>query len=606
MDSVKNFFRQYPNVAVTILVLTIGLVSSLFVVPELWIRILFTIWGAVVAIQLSKEMLETLKSGRYGVDLVAIVAIASTLILGEYWASMIIVLMLTGGEALEAYAAKRAKRELSALLERAPKIAHLKSGEDIPINDVKVGDVLLVKPQEIIPVNGTLEDNLAIIDESSLTGESAPVEYAKGAELLSGSVNGDHAIIIKATKTAEESEYQQIIKLVEAAGSTDSPFVRLADRYAVPFTIISFAIAGAAWWISGDPVRLAQVLVVATPCPLILATPIALISGMSRAAKQGIIIKSSAVLEKLSQIKSAAFDKTGTLTYGSLEISQIRPAQGVDENELLKNAAAAEQQSSHIIAEAILKEAKDRGVSIEKPEKTTDTPAFGVEAKVAGSTILAGKLEFLQNNDVKNIPEKSDEPLAGTLVFVAKDGDYQGVIELQDKIRENAAETIQNIKDQNVSEIFMLTGDNQTVAKSVADKLKITNFKAHCLPADKVKAVKSQEVQKPVMMVGDGVNDAPVLAAADVGVAMGAKGSTAASETADMVIMLDDISRVASAIGISKRTMHIAKESILIGIGLSIGLMIIAAFGYIPTVVGALLQEVVDIVVIVNALRALR
>lgn len=604
MKALYKFFRNYPYVFGTISVLLIGVALGLAKLPDVRYG-LFVVWGLIIVFNLGRDMIATLKSGSYGVDLVAIVAIISTLAVGEIWASMIIVLMLTGGEALEEYAARRAKRELSDLMARAPKIAHLKSGPDIPIDEVKIGDVLLIKPLEIIPVDGQLISQVAVIDESSLTGESTPAEYKKGEKLLSGSLNGDTAIIIKATKTASESEYQKIVQLVEAASSTDAPFIRLADRYAVPFTIISFVIAGLAWFLSGDAVRFAEVLVVATPCPLILATPIALISGMSRAAKNGIIIKSGAILEKLSRVKSAAFDKTGTLTHGTLSVKHMLPVDGVSENELLQAAATVEQQSSHIIATAIVNQAKSQGMKLPKLSKATDTPAFGVEVEVGESKILAGKLEFLHKKKIIDAPKKPIANLLGTLVYVAKDNKYIGVIDLEDELRDNAKSTIEDLRHQGISYISMLTGDNQTVADVIAKSLKIEHVVAHCLPADKVAVVEKAQ-HRPIMMVGDGVNDAPVLAAADVGIAMGAKGSTAASETADVVIMLDDISRVSDALQISRRTFSIATQSILIGIFLSIGLMIIAAFGYIPAVVGALLQEVIDIAVIVNALRALR
>ncbi|HMQ95884.1 MAG TPA: heavy metal translocating P-type ATPase [Candidatus Saccharibacteria bacterium] len=605
MKKIYPILKEYPLFFATIVVLIAGGAFSIFGQPSTT-QLLFTIWGIVVVLKLGREMIETLREGSYGIDLLAVVAIISTLAVSEHWASMIIVLMLTGGEALEAYAAKRAKRELSHLLDMAPKVAHLEQGKTIPIHAVKIGDRLLVKPQEIIPVDATLASKHALVDESSLTGESRPVEYAESDALLSGSINGDSAIVIVATQTAAKSEYQKIIQLVEAASSVEkSPFVRLADRYAVPFTIIAFGIAGLAWYISGDALRFAQVLVVATPCPLILAAPIALVSGMSQAAKRGIIIKSGAVIEKLSRIKSIAFDKTGTLTHGTLEISQLLPVKGVTKQELFLAAATAEQQSSHIIAKAITTAAAAQKVHLPHIKKTTDTSAFGVEAIAGNQRLLVGKLDFLQSKKVKNVPSKTPGNLNGTVIFVAKDGVFLGTIELTDTVRDNAESTLASIHRQGISDIIMLTGDNEKTAKAIAKKLNIDRFFAECLPADKVRIIK-KELETPNMMVGDGVNDAPVLATASVGVAMGAKGSTAASETADVVIMLDDISRVSETLSISKRTLKIATQSIMIGIAISVALMIIAAFGYIPAVVGALLQEVVDVVVIINALRALR
>ena len=598
-----NFFRHYPLVAITLFVLLIGGGLSLAGQSE-YTRYLFIIWGAVIVGRLGKDMIETLLSGRYGVDILAIVAIISTLAVGEVWASMIIVLMLTGGEALEEFAARRAKKELSALMERAPKIAHRKEKDgvvNVPIDQIVVGDILVIRPQEIIPTDGVLRSAAALIDESSLTGESRPIEYLKGDSLMSGSVNGDTAIEMTVTELASHSQYQQIIQLVEAASSTEAPFVRLADRYAVPFTLIAFMIAGLAWYLTGSAERFAQVLVVATPCPLILATPIALIAGMSRAAKRGIIIKSGAVIEKLASVHSAAFDKTGTLTHGKLAIDQILPVKGVTDDELLRLAATAEQQSTHIIAHALVEASAERGITPLAITKAKDVPAFGTEVITADGTILIGKRAFLEKAGVKKLP---DTPSL-THVFVAKDGRYMGQILLQDEPRPESIDTLARLKNLGISNLTMLTGDGRQVANAIAAKLGLTDVRAECLPADKVNSVKDL-APRPVLMVGDGVNDAPVLAAADVGIAMGAKGSTAASESADVVIMLDDISRVADSVAISQRTINIAVQSVLAGIFLSIGLMIVAAFGYIPAVAGALLQELIDVAVIINALRALR
>ena len=565
---------------------------------------LFAIFCLGIAANLSWSMIKTLREGRYGVDLLAVTAILATLAVGEYWASIVIALMLTSGEALEDYASNRATREVTALLARAPLKAHRRnkdgSVEDVAITDVEIGDILVVKPAEVMPVDAELLKGTASFDESSLTGESLPVEHKAGDELLSGSVNGGTAIEIKALRTAHDSQYQQIIELVKAASGSTAPFVRLADRYAVGFTIVSFAIAGVAWAISGEPLRFAQVLVVATPCPLLIGAPVAFISGMSRAAKHGIIVKSGAILEKLAGIISVAFDKTGTLTIGEPTVSKLNPI-GADTNKLLGLAASAEQGSTHVLAHALVAEANRLEIILTQPTQVHETTGYGVVATVGKSKVMVGKARFLRDNKVKFA---ADSETAGeTAVYVALDGKFIGSIVFADAVRENSKQTLDQLYKLGVVHTIMLTGDSKATAERIASSLGITDVQAECLPIDKVEAVKN-EAHRPVMMVGDGVNDAPVLTAADIGMAMGARGSTAASESADVVVMIDDISRVAKALTIAKYTLHIALESVWIGIAISVGLMLVAASGIIPAVVGAGLQEVVDVIVIFNALRA--
>ncbi len=604
LSNSEHFIREYYTVAAVCLTIAIGIVLQIAgqTTALAW---LFSTFSLLVAIRLLWGMAQDLRTGRYGVDILAIMAIVSTIIVGEYWATIVIVLMLTSGEALEDYANRRATRELSALLARAPLVAHLKKSdgniEDIAVADVKAGDTLIIKPQEVVPVDATLLTKIAVFDESSLTGESLPVEHKKGQELLSGSVNGSTAITVKALRPAKDSQYQQIIELVKAASSSQAPFVRLADRYAVPFTIISLLIAGLAWGISGDGVRFAEVLVVATPCPLLLGAPIAFISGMSRSAKHGIIVKNGGTLEKLSRIKTVAFDKTGTLTHGEPEVAEIVPVKGVSSKELLKIAASAEHQSAHTLAQALQVAAKKRGITLAAARHVRETTAQGLEAHIGKHKVLVGKIAFLRSHKLQ--VEEPETTTGETAVYVARDGKYIGSINFADRVREDSSETLRQLTHTGVQHTLMLTGDANATAARIARELGIEHFRAECLPKDKVTEVKNI-THRPVMMVGDGVNDAPVLAAADVGVAMGARGSTAASETADVVIMLDDISRVSLAISIARRTMRIALQSVWIGIAISIGLMLVAATGVIPAVVGAGLQEVVDVIVIFNALRA--
>lgn len=566
-----------------------------------WILTLFSLG---IAAKLGIEMIQKLRTGHYGVDILAIAAIISTIAVGEQWASIIIVLMLTGGEALEDYAAGRAKQELKALLDRAPQNAHKQTEQGtktIPLAEVAIGDELLVKPGEIIPVDAVLLSETAELDESSLTGESLPVEYLAGASLLSGAINGSRSITIRATKTSSDSQYQQIIKLVTAAMSVQAPFVRLADRYAVPFTGIAFLLAGLAWALSGEPVRFAEVLVVTTPCPLLLAAPIALVSGMSRAAKNGIIIKSGAILERLATIKAVAFDKTGTLTKGELIVKTIRPTAGFSAHDILLYAASAEQQSVHILIVSLMAECDRQNIDLSTPTNVHETVAQGVQATVKQKQVLVGKDSFLASKgiDVPKAVTKSGE----TVAHVAIGGRYAGSIVFSDHLRPESKEVMRHLRTLGIEHIIMLTGDKEQTARRIAKSAGITDVYAECLPADKVRIVRNMK-KRPVLMIGDGVNDAPVLAAADVGMAMGARGSSAASETADVVVLVDDISKSSRAIYIAQHTIHIALESVWIGIGISIILMIIATFGIIPAIVGAFLQEVVDVIVIINALRA--
>lgn len=603
MIKFQKFIRGYPLFSAVILIIVVSVTLS--ALGNSSVASLLLIGSSLlVAVKLGVGMIQTLKEGRYGIDILAVVAIISTVVVGEYWAAIVIVLMLTGGEALEDYAEQRAKRELDALLERAPQVAHKIVGPDIKtvrLSQIKVGDRLLVKPGEVVPVDSKLVDQSAEFDESSLTGESLPVEHKKGEQILSGSINGSSAITVIVLKSAKESQYQQIIALVKAAASTEAPFVRLADRYAVPFTAVSFIIAGAAWALSGDALRFAQVLVVATPCPLLLGAPIALISGMSRAAKNGIIVKNGGVLERLATIRSVAFDKTGTLTHGEPVVAEVSPSKGFKKSDVLQYAVSAEDQSTHILARALTQECRRKKIKLLTASNVRETTAQGIEATVGDKKVLVGKRSFLQDMGVELTDTKLE---AGeTAIFVAIDGDFAGSIAFRDELRPESKRVMVHLKELGIKQTVMLTGDTQATADRIAKEVGITHVEAECLPIDKVNAVKGLDI-RPVMMVGDGVNDAPVLAVADVGMAMGARGSTAASETADVVVLVDDISKSAQAISISKDTLRIALQSIGIGIAISVILMLIAATGVIPAVVGAALQEVVDVVVIINALRA--
>lgn len=591
----KHFF-----VVVVIMLISLGLdVGN----QDKYAHILLAVTALLSTIPLLRGMWRSFQEGNYGLDILAITAIVSAVLFKEYWTAMIIVLMLTGGEALEDYAESRAKVELTSLLDREPKKAHLLKGkteQDVAINEVRVGDRVIVKPGEVVPVDGEIIEGETDIDESSLTGESLPLYKKSGDIVLSGSLNLEGAITIKVLHNAADSQYQQIVKLVQGAINSQAPFVRMADRYAVPFTLVSFTIAGLAWALSGDSLRFLQVLVVATPCPLLLGAPIALISGMSRAARSGVIVKNGAALEKLAAAKTIAFDKTGTLTQGKPVVETVVAASGYTKNEVLALAASLELSSHHILAKAVVTAAEKAHLSIPKTKQVKEISGGGLEAITKQGTIRVGTARFLES---VGVVVSSKERVAGTAAYVAMNEKVIGSITFVDEIRSNSKETLTRLKKLGIKHLLMVTGDNNKTAQAIASKLGITDVAAECLPADKVIKIEQLE-HKPVAFVGDGVNDAPVLTAASVGIALGARGSTAASETADIVIMQDDVSLVADATEIAKRTIFIAKQSIFIGIAMSFGLMLVFSTGKFKPSVGAALQELVDVAVIINALRA--
>lgn len=565
-----------------------------FAVAAQW---LISAFAVVVAVRSLIGMIRQLRSGAWGIDFLAILAIGSTVALGDQWAALIVVVMLTGGEALEQFAERSARAELTALLERAPAIAHvLTSGgvASVGVAEVRIGDVVEVRPGETLPVDGALLDD-GEFDESSMSGESLPVTHAAGSTVLSGAVNGERTVRVRATATVAHSQLQTIIDLVAAAADERAPFVRLADRFALPFSIAAVLFAGLAWLVSGEPTRFAEVLVVATPCPLLIAAPVAFLAGTNRASGLGIIVKSGGVLERASRIRTVALDKTGTLTAGHPAVVRVVPAGDAD---VLALAGALEAHSPHLLAASIV-EAAERAGALPVARDIREVAGMGLQGSVDGRTVVVGKAEF--------VPGAHDAEHAGLeagemAVHVAVDGVYAGAIVLRDTLREDARQTIDRLRDLGVRHFIMLTGDARATAEVIGGQTGLTDIRASLLPKDKVEAVRGAE--KPVMMIGDGVNDAPVLAAADVGVAMGARGSSAASQSADIVLLVDDFGRVADVIAIARRTVRVATQSVWVGIGLSTALMVVAAFGFLPAILGALLQEAVDVLTILNGLRA--
>ncbi len=604
MARISRLAVRYRLVTLTIAIGAIGIILAVSGAGAA-VQWVFSIYALAIAAWQAVGMVRDILRGHWGLDILAVTAIVATVLVGEYIAALLVVLMLTGGEALEDYASRRAKRELDALLTRAPQLAHRMQGDrivDVRADEVRPGDVLLVRPSEIVPVDATLSSLEGAMDESSITGESVPAEKQAGDQVLSGSVNGQLAVEIIASATAADSQYQQIVALVAEAADSKAPVVRLADRYAVPFTVFSLALAGVAWWLSGDPARFAEVLVLATPCPLLIAAPVAFIGGMSRAARNGVIVKGGGVLEQLASAKTAVFDKTGTLTYGTPTLVAIRPENGFGADELLGVVASAEQYSSHVLATSMIEAARNRGIRLTEADRASEQATNGVQATIEGRDVVVGKFAFV----AEHAPDAARTTIApGELaVYVGIDGSFAGALLASDRVRDNAKATLDRLGELGVRETMMLTGDAQATADHIAAEIGITSVRAECLPGDKVHEV-AAVAKRPVIMVGDGVNDAPVLAAADVGIAMGAKGATAASESADAVILVDDISRTAKAVEIGRDTVRIALQSIWLGIIVSVGLMIIAAFGMIPATAGAVLQEVVDLATILAALRAI-
>ncbi|WP_191363575.1 heavy metal translocating P-type ATPase [Limosilactobacillus oris] len=585
----------------TIIIAGIALILQYGFHYPLLAQIIVTIAGAIVALTMLVGMVKTLRSGKYGVDLLAILAVVATLAVGEYWAAMVILVMLTGGDALEDYAAKKANTELKALLDNSPRFAHVVTpdgSKDVPVNDVPVSAKIIVKPGELVPIDGLIIKGTGEFDESSLTGEARPVAKTVGDTVMSGSINGDEAITLTVTKLAKDSQYQQLVKLVQEAEQTPAHFVRLADRYAVPFTVVAILISLLAWWLSKDPRRFAEVLVVASPCPLILAAPVAMVSGMSRASRNGIVVKTGSVLEKLAGARTGAFDKTGTITNGHLTVAQILPAGTITKERLLHLAASAEQDSSHILARSLLVYASQHNISLAAVSGLTEETGKGITAMIEDHQVKVGKRQFVA-------PQNQQAALDTTAIYVSVDGNYYGAIAFTDHVRPEAAQTMAKLKAAGVTNLIMLTGDQRAIAQQVAKAVGISTVKADLLPQDKIAALQSiPQSEHPVFMVGDGVNDAPSLATADVGIAMGAHGSTAASETADVVILKDDLAKVAKAVTISQDTLRIAKQAVLIGIAICTVLMLIASTGVIPAFVGAMLQEVIDTVSILWALKA--
>ncbi|KRL36452.1 heavy metal translocating P-type ATPase [Liquorilactobacillus uvarum] len=578
-----------------------AIILQFILYQQLLAQITITIVGIAFSLIMLKEMLYTLQSGSYGIDLLAITAIISTLAVNEYWASIVVLIMLVGGETLEDYATKKANLELKALLDNSPRIAHrIKNNvtTDTKVENIKISESLLVKPGELVPVDGYIIKGEGQINESSLTGEAQPIFKRLGDYLMSGSLNQNSSIIIKVDKTASDSQYQQLVKLVKKAKEKPSHFVRLADKYALPFTLTAYIIAGIAWFVSKNPVHFAEVLVVASPCPLILAAPVAIISGMSRSSRNGIIVKTGDIIEKLATAKTGAFDKTGTVTDGNLTVSDLIIMNNINKREMLNFIASIEQNSDHILARASVIYALKNNAIITEVDSFSEDVGKGVSGVINGQFIKIGKLSFVA-------PDSKLTPTQQTTLYISVNSNLWGYINFVDHIRPEASRTISMLRKLGIDNLMILTGDQEKSANYIAEQIGIKDVHADLLPKEKIAALKNISKKiRPIFMVGDGVNDAPALATADIGIAMGMHGSSAASESADVVILKDDLTRVYKAISISRDTMLVAKQSVLIGIVICLVLMLIASTGIIPAFIGAMLQEVVDTISILWALKA--
>lgn len=573
------------------------------------------IWTAAtlpVAAALAISILRDMLIGRVGVDAIALVAMVASIAMGEPLAGAAVAMMYSGGNLLEDYARGRAERELRSLRDRTPRIAHRQEAGgivDIAAEEVAVGDELLVRAGELLPVDGELLDAHARLDESAVTGEPLPEAKTRGDALRSGTVNAGEAFRYRASAAAHESTYAGIVRMVEAAQTAKAPFIRMADRFALLLLPATLVVAGLAWWLSGDPIRALAVLVVATPCPLILAAPVAFIGGVSRAARSGILMKGSSAIEALGQVRTAIFDKTGTLTEGGARLVALDTAPGVEADEVLRLVASLEQASHHVLAETLVTLARQKELPLSPPAAVREYRGSGLEGVVDGRHIRAGSRRLVLGDGP--VPawaasaEAGGEIAAALSVFIAVEGDPVAFMAMADAVRPDAAATLQRLHAAGLNRILMVTGDDAETAQAIAAQLAIDEVRSDCSPAEKVAVVAAEQARQPTVMIGDGLNDAPALAAANVGVAMGARGATASSEAADVVILVDRVDRVAEAVSIAQRTRAIALQSIVVGLGLSGIAMIFAAFGYIPPVAGAFLQQGVDIAVIVNALRTL-
>ncbi|MGJ8597911.1 heavy metal translocating P-type ATPase [Sulfitobacter sp.] len=561
-----------------------------------------------VLLALLVEILRSLWRGEVGLDIVAALSMTAALTFGETLAAAVVAVMYSGGTFLESFAEGRARREMKDLLARVPRAAtRYRDGtiEEVPLDDIQLGDLLLIRQGDVVPVDGLVASDAAFVDTSAMTGESLPVRLSRGSEAVSGSTNAGEPFDLTATHLAKESTYAGIVRLVEEAQRSKAPMSRLADKWSLGFLAVTVTIAIAAWLITGDPIRAVAVLVVATPCPLILAVPVALVAGLSRAAHFGVLIKGAGPLETMARVRTLILDKTGTLTDGRPQIVSINSPNGMAESEVLRFAASLDQASKHPVAQAVVAAAKARGLVLPIPSEIAEIPGEGVMGIIEGHKVIVGGQDFVAQRIAQPLEDDPVGAAGSVLVAVAVDGQIAGHLVMADPLREGISTMLAGLRREGIDRILLATGDRAAVATHVTEGLGLDGLHTGLTPDQKVQLVLSERKNGPVIMIGDGVNDAPALAVADVGVAMGARGAAAASEAADVVLLVDRIDRISSGIEVARGARRIAVQSVAVGIGLSVLGMIAAAFGYLTPVQGALLQEVIDVAVILNALRAL-
>ena len=572
-----------------------------------------TIWAAATVPVLSALLIEifaSLRRGDVGLDIVAALSMTGALVFGEHLAAVVVALMYAGGQYLESFAERRANREMTALLARVPRTAVLhKDGrlEEVTLDVIAPKDCLLVRQGDVVPVDGLVAEGVAVLDQSALTGESVPIRKRAGEPVMSGVTNVGDAFDLSATHRAAESTYAGIVRLIEVAQRSRAPMARLADRFAMAFLAFTIVLSGGAWLWSGDPIRALAVLVIATPCPLILAVPVAIVSGVSRAAKAGVLVKGGRALETLARVKTLVIDKTGTLTHGQARIVEICPMAGLQSDRLLQLAASLDQASKHVIARALVTEAQGRGLDLLPPTEVEEIPGEGLEGCVDGRHVVVGGIRFVSQRvpRVARAVAAGHYPAGSVVVAAAVDGEPAGLLILADPLRTDAAQVIDSLRRLGIGRITLATGDRRDVAQAATVGLHLDAVHAELAPDGKIAVVQDEKRHGPVMMIGDGVNDAPALAAADLGVAMGARGAAASAEAADVVLLVDQLDKIPSTIRMARRSKRIALQSVYAGIGLSAVGMIAASLGYLTPVQGALIQEAIDVAVILNALRAL-
>lgn len=569
-------------------------------------------WGAGVVPVLAAlcvEIIRSLIKGDVGLDIVAALSMSAALFFGETLAAAVVALMYSGGTVLESFAEGRARREMRDLLARVPRTAtRHRDGqlEKIALDAIMPDDLLLIRQGEVVPVDGTVASEHAMLDQSALTGEAMPVRLTRDMNVMSGATNAGEAFDLRATREAADSTYAGIVRLVEAAQKSKAPMARMADRYSLLFLGVTVALAVAAWWFSGDPIRAVAVLVVATPCPLILAVPVALVAGLSRAAGFGVLIKGGKALEAMARIRTLIVDKTGTLTDGRPQIVSVSSSGELTEDEVLYFAAALDQASQHPVAQAVVAAAHSKGIKLGVPSKVNETPGEGVSGTIDGRDVVVGGMDFVAGRMAVPVRDGGPQEPGAVLVSLGVDGNLAGELVMADALRSDTPMLLAGLRQNGIERIVLATGDRHAVAVAVTDGLALDGVHADLTPDQKVLLVLSERKNGPVMMVGDGVNDAPALAAADVGVAMGARGAAASAEAADVVLLVDNLARLLPGLIVARGARRIAFQSVIVGIGLSVAGMIAAALGYLTPVQGAVLQEVIDVAVILNALRSLR